>query len=444
MLQTRKSSVPVYMQGIGVVEQDFLDASTTLADATLEEIKTLSVAAGGSDDLAIIYNHDNVIADFNLSTTMNELHVQPHAPNTDSGITVTNPDAHPCLFFVGTDTHPGGGRGMIQFGSSQTGQHASIFQSTYDDSLNLMCDKAGGIVLNCPKVVLDDTACTLTRGSTEVFTELTSLQTQIDNISPSLASDTVIENTNGNASLTISSTGANGPVSSISLAINDTSVNDEDRIWYIRNDSLNHSELVIQHEWLGVTKTPLRIFSDGRVAFSGATSSSGHGVVFQDTILAKSVLHLWDDIDGTAYNSSANFGTGTVTCGVITLAGIDVEDKLDEIPVPLLERNTVHMNPGNYTVWPILDDVTVFVHDTTQTSRYRLPEFPVDGQQLLILTAVAAGQGTINIHTGAFSGRTFHWKSTGFASSVQCNLNSVGTTKFHCVYISALNQWLLV
>ena len=30
MLQTRKASVPVYMQGIGVVEQDFLNASTTL------------------------------------------------------------------------------------------------------------------------------------------------------------------------------------------------------------------------------------------------------------------------------------------------------------------------------------------------------------------------------------------------------------------------------
>ena len=185
----------------------------------------------------------------------------------------------------------------------------------------------------------------------------------------------------------------------------------------------------------------MRIFGDGRISFSGATSATEH-VTFQQTALFKAKTYFWGDLDGSAYNSDADFGTGEVTCGTITLGGTDVEDKLAEID-PVLVRNNVHMNPGGYTLWPILE-ATVFVHDTNQTSRYRLPEFPVDGQEILILTCAPAGQGTINLHTGAFSSRTFHWKSTGYASSVQCNLNSVGTSKFHIVFIDGLNQWLLV
>ena len=107
--------------------------------------------------------------------------------------------------------------------------------------------------------------------------------------------------------------------------------------------------------------------------------------------------------------------------------------------------NTVNMNPGGYTTWPLLTGVTILIHATTAMSRYRLEEFPQDGQQLKIMCCAGGTGGSIALHTGAFNNtRKFHPQSTGYASTWQVGLSNVGAKTFNVVYIQSLDQWLLL
>ena len=256
-----------------------------------------------------------------------------------------------------------------------------------------------------------------------------------------LDTNSVIEGTDTDASLTIKTTGADTTSSIVFEIVDTTPNNDESRHWRIGTEADSHNELTVTTEWLGVKQYPIRCFASGEVSFSGATSTSNFSAIFQKDVLIKEGLTLWDDLDLSVWNKNVDCGTGSVICDELLLGGVSVTN----VPAPpKLVHNQVHMNPGGYTSWPILNDVTCVVHDTNQSSRFRLAEFPIDGQQLTILTCAPSGTGGLNIHTGAFNGRTFHPNSTGIASTVQCNLVAVGANKFHCVYILSTDEWLLV
>ena len=103
------------------------------------------------------------------------------------------------------------------------------------------------------------------------------------------------------------------------------------------------------------------------------------------------------------------------------------------------------MNPGGYTSWPLLDGVSVFVHDTgANSSRYRLPQYPVDGEEIELFLATASG--ALNLHTGAFvvNGvyRQMHASSIGKQSAYQCDLT--GVNRYKCVFIEATQKWLIL
>ena len=148
------------------------------------------------------------------------------------------------------------------------------------------------------------------------------------------------------------------------------------------------------------------------------------------------------------YDQTGTFNSAVTMNSDLILEGINVKDKLDTISssAPSMVRNTVHMQPGsNPANWELLpDDLTTLVHDTNSTSRYRLPQTPVDGQLIHVMSCAASGTGTINLNTGSFSGRTFQPNSTGIASTIQVNLNSVGTNSWTIVYIDDTNEWLFV
>ena len=68
---------------------------------------------------------------------------------------------------------------------------------------------------------------------------------------------------------------------------------------------------------------------------------------------------------------------------------------------------------------------------------------PVDGQLIHVIACADSGTGTINLNTG-IGARHWHSNSTGYASTMQVDLNSVGVNSWTIVYIEATNEWLLV
>ena len=249
--------------------------------------------------------------------------------------------------------------------------------------------------------------------------------TALENASGSLGTAATIENLSGSATLQLSSTASDSnDYSSISILVDHLTNNLLDHHYAMRTGP-SSNEWSFQSEQADNTwKTCMRFAPTGQCIFGEATN-----------------YNLADfRVKGTSY-----FDLGVTMNSTLTVQGTNVKDALDNLPSgPLLERNTVHMTPGSYPNWPLWDDdLTVFIHDTNSTSRYRLPANPTDGQQISIYCASGSGLGTINLHTGG-TGPTFHTSSTGYASTVQANLNSVGTQRFKVVYIDATTQWLLI
>ena len=262
-----------------------------------------------------------------------------------------------------------------------------------------------------------------------------------------LGSAATISNTDGDASLTISATGAT-PETKIVFNVDDTG-NSIDKVWEILTDKNEHSDLLIRTPWSpGVYKEAIRCFADGSIAF-GKESNSGFGTVFGRSALFHEATSFYSDVSLATYNKNLTTGTGAITCGSVIVSGTSLGPAVAANVTAIaaiqhsLELNETHMNPGQYYNWPLLTGKTVLHHNSTQSSRYRLPEFPVDGQQLTIF---CSSGGAINLHTGAFGDpdRTFHPNSTGLVGTTQCNLGSLGTQIFHCVYTEDNDQWLLI
>ena len=138
-MQIRKDTIPVYLSSApyNVVLADVQALGKTLATATLDDWISLSVAAGGSDQLDVIFPVVNQSSDFELRTTLNELLIKPQDAVQNSGVTINQPSAgHPCLFFEGNSTTPGGGYGLIQFGD-QSAAKSMIYSSSADGHLHL-------------------------------------------------------------------------------------------------------------------------------------------------------------------------------------------------------------------------------------------------------------------------------------------------------------------
>ena len=269
-----------------------------------------------------------------------------------------------------------------------------------------------------------------------------------------LGASETMTNLNGNVELTLSATGSPAECS-LKFSIDDTSASNNDRDWEFRTQYGSHSELRLVTGGNEV----FRAYGPGGISFGGGNVNTGGFQVWrdawfydsfrckEDSVFEKSVTvsteltisstPVLQTLVAHAVSIGANAaGVVANAAGVVTAIAVNG---------PSLEINSAHMNPGGYTNWPILN-VKTFVHNTTQASRYRLPEFPEDGQSILIMTAGGATFGTINLHTGAWGtpGRTFHAASTGLNGTVQCDLNNVGMQVFHVTYIASSNQWLLI
>ena len=134
-----------------------------------------------------------------------------------------------------------------------------------------------------------------------------------------LGSAETIANTNGDASLTLSATGAS-PETKIVFNVDDTN-NSIDKIWEILTDSDEHSDLLIRTPWSpGVYKEAIRCFADGSIAF-GKSSNSGYGTVFGRSALFHETCSFYSDVSLATYNKSLTCGTGSVTCGNLVLGG---------------------------------------------------------------------------------------------------------------------------
>ena len=132
-MQVRLDTIPVALQALGVQTSDLTAIGKTAATATLDDWVTLSVAAGGSDDLTVIFPVANQASDFELRTIVNELLVKPQTNNAPAGITIDQAaGGHPVLHLKGNAA----GNGLIMFGD-QSASKSEIFRSTTTNNLEL-------------------------------------------------------------------------------------------------------------------------------------------------------------------------------------------------------------------------------------------------------------------------------------------------------------------
>jgi len=133
-MQVRLDTIPVALQALGVQTSDLTAIGKTAATATLDDWVTLSVAAGGSDDLTVIFPVANQASDFELRTIVNELLVKPQTNNAPAGITIDQAaGGHPVLHLKGNAA----GNGLIMFGD-QSASKSEIFRSTTTNNLELV------------------------------------------------------------------------------------------------------------------------------------------------------------------------------------------------------------------------------------------------------------------------------------------------------------------
>ena len=251
-----------------------------------------------------------------------------------------------------------------------------------------------------------------------------------------ITSNLVVENTGASASVEVKATTAASDSASIQIEIDSTANNLLDHAYQLHVGSSNSNDWQFRTRladlsWL----TAFRISPTGDVIFGAADNYNL--AAFR--------------IKGSAFFDSATTFAGPVILssavtmsGAVVVGGTNIVDALASIPAPNMTRNDVHMNPGGWTNWPLLpDDTTCLVHDTNSASRFRMCADPVDGQLIHVIACADSGTGTINLNTG-IGARHWHSNSTGYASTMQVDLNSVGVNSWTIVYIEATNEWLLV
>ena len=271
-----------------------------------------------------------------------------------------------------------------------------------------------------------------------------------------LGATATVTSTSGESQLTIESLDPNpGTTDKVSLQFKmDHSGTAQDYTYVFENQSTNDLQMAMINP-AGTKKNQIRLTSAGGVLIGqNIAGFNGHSdcVIQSARIVSDLVFH------ATLFNDTPASETASAERGTFLIDDSNLwyrtatewkksplQDFDYTTPAPLLERNTTHMNPGNYSSWPLLTGVTVFIHDTgANSSRYRLPEFPVDGQVIDLF--LPNSSGGLNIHTGAFqvggTYRMMHTNSVGKSGNYQCNL--VGTNRYKAVFIEATQKWLIL
>jgi len=240
-----------------------------------------------------------------------------------------------------------------------------------------------------------------------------------------LGSSAIVQNTDDHATFEVKTTTGATHSASISVEVDSTANDLLDQKYRLATGVDNNNDFQIQTWYNNAWLTSFRVFPDSSVIFGPATSSALGGFRVKKTF--------WFDLSGTF--------AGVVTMSNdLLLEGINVKDKLDSISAPELIRVDAHQTPGGVENWNRMGDgTTCLIHDSTGTTRQRLPVNPVDGQQIDIF---CSSGGTINLHTGY--DRPFHSASTGLSGTHQCNLNNLGAQMFRVVYIGGEDEWLLI
>ena len=169
-LQQRKAVVPQYLLNLGASTGSF---STTLDLVPLSEFKTVSVGLGGSDDLSTIFPKTFEAHDFQIESVFNEIIIEPINSSEDSGLTISHDTYHPLLELKGNAN----GRGIIQF-SDNSNAGGLIYHSTADDAFHID-SLLGDLRLRADKILLEDNTAGIQRGSVEVFSAISTLQTDV-------------------------------------------------------------------------------------------------------------------------------------------------------------------------------------------------------------------------------------------------------------------------
>jgi hypothetical protein len=260
---------------------------------------------------------------------------------------------------------------------------------------------------------------------------------------------TTLENAGGGASnpILLTSSVANTPakITLENSAVNGTTefevskLTDKDRTWRFKTHNQDELKLECDQGQYGIQQS-FRIAKNGNVCILGQGQSTNEvgsytfrtmgSVLFEhDKFVCSGLLTSDPGVANRIYNDNTNLRISSGTA--------------DEPVV----RSTSHENPGGYTNWSQLPfSCSVLSIEQAQTCRRRLPLNPKDGHEIKIIFPL--GTGTLNIHTGAHvnSGvyRQVYYKSTGYASQYQCNINATSVGDLYtCIFIEATNKWFL-
>ena len=280
-----------------------------------------------------------------------------------------------------------------------------------------------------------------------------------------LGSAETIANTNGDASLTLTSAGQN-PESFIRFTVDDQTNANQDRDWLVAGtDFDNHGELLIgQTVWSNTTETAVRCFIDGNVGIQ-TNNSVNRGCAFGKTVLFKEKCDFWADLDASHYNSDATFGTGQLTCGSVIVSGSSIGPAViantaaiatnvtaiaANAAAVVATKTKVYTGSSYFT----LTDETCIFAPSGNAVRFRTPnkmsgsgsgEPPsgnvIDGKKIDIFVGTA-NQVDISEIQYASTSTTFHSSSVGYQSTVYVKLTASG--HYTMMYFESLDQWLVM
>ena len=269
-----------------------------------------------------------------------------------------------------------------------------------------------------------------------------------------LGSAETISNTNGDASLTITSAGQS-PESSIRFTVDDQSNANEDRDWTVaRTEHASHGELLLgQTVWSNTTETALRCFIDGNVGIQ-TTSTSNRGCAFGKTVLFKESVDLWGDLDASQNNSDATFGTGSVTCGSLVLGGTSYSS-LPSGPVMRVDgaTGTTQITLTNETICKVGNPGYSGGANQNITITYTLPTTPANGWRIELIgdhygtggqhpsvIQVQIPVGTEHISSASVGTLGAHQGSNGFHGNTRLVMRH---GHYVCLYHSSTNAWII-
>ena len=314
-LMYRNATVPVYLQNLGVTEND-LPSGVDAASASLQNWIDLSISHSGGDDLSTIFPASET-ADFKQASVFNEVHIKPHADTGPAGLTIeqTQSTGQPVITFIGSD--PGTGAGMIEFkknvgGTVSTnstilsvepsgGNAAHLYLTQVNGDLTMTSTSSGGlggnINLTCDSVNLPASSA-LTLGTRSCFAELTTNQTNIATNTAAIAGLGGSSNLSANL-LTLDGTTGAGSDNLIRLLTsrnvagsqtnellfeleNTASNNNNSHSWHFTQYEGN-SFFISHTDYTGVRKDQIQLVDD-HIGFGQMAGSAAHGN--QDTDFA--------------------------------------------------------------------------------------------------------------------------------------------------------------